>query len=826
MPLNHTPEKAKKGNGEDEIPFKGFEDAIAADAKTTTQLNSLFRQRNQTVQKVLRVSRIMNNLEFAVTPAQLKVYQRKLQSAYDEFSTIHNGIMAIIPDDHVLGQEDEYNQFESIHDEASAAVESLIMENEVQRSHQPQPPQVIIHQQPLKAPIPTFDGDYAKWPKFKAMFQDIMGQSRDSDAIKLYHLDKALTDKAAGSIDVKTINEGNYAQAWRILAERYENPRVIVETHIRGLLSLPKMSTESSDELQKLLDRCTNHVESLEYLGQNVTGVSELMIVYLLTSALDTSTRRHWEQKIEPGVLPEYKSTLSFLKSQCQILERCEQVCQPSYPKSSIIKPTIMPKFTSQRSHTATTNEELPFVKCDFCGAPHRNYQCNKLSTLSNAERVEKVRSTGACFNCLQRGHRLRDCPSPKSCRKCNKRHHTQLHEDTEPANDSNIFPSSKQLANVSQPIAEFSSPTMVEESTTNITCSCSYTQGSKTVLLLTAVVRVLDKNRRQHQCRVLLDSGSQVNFVTEKLADTLGLPNQPSNVQIAGINNINTLARNRIELEFQSKHNDYRCKLECLVIPKITGKIPSTTIDVKGWELPQDIQLADPTFFKSNQIDMLIGAELFFSVLKSRTISIDDSQLVLRDSHLGWLVTGTLKHNANIYYSQLATIQSIEESIQRFWQVEEVPIASQTSTEELRCEEHFTSTHYRDSDGRFVVKLPLKENADQIDSCRALALKRFFMLEHRLQKNPQLKAQYVAFIREYQLLGHCRIVSEAEDDSTPLRAHEYSECDTHTFTIFQFNDKRQPKPNKPKQKKEQKQQQQQHQRSKTIPTRSNLFTG
>ncbi|XP_062539165.1 uncharacterized protein LOC134207467 [Armigeres subalbatus] len=102
---------------------------------------------------------------------------------------------------------------------------------------------------------------------------------------------------------------------------------------------------------------------------------------------------------------------------------------------------------------------------------------------------------------------------------------------------------------------------------------------------------------------------------------------------------------------------------------------------------------------------------------------------------------------------------------IRQFWEIEEVPNAATTSTEEQRCEDHFTSTHFRDS-GRFVVRLPLKENANQMDSCRILAMRCFFMLENRLQRNPELKAQYVDFIGEYLQLGHCREVNVVDDDT------------------------------------------------------------
>lgn len=111
--------------------------------------------------------------------------------------------------------------------------------------------QVIVQQQPLKAPIPTFDGRYENWPRFKSMFQDIMSRCSDSDAIKLHHLEKALVGAASGILDAKTLPDNNYSHAWDILIDRYENPRVIIDTHIDGLLAIKKMSKESYKELRE-----------------------------------------------------------------------------------------------------------------------------------------------------------------------------------------------------------------------------------------------------------------------------------------------------------------------------------------------------------------------------------------------------------------------------------------------------------------------------------------------------------------------------------------------------------------------------------------------
>ncbi|XP_065089915.1 uncharacterized protein LOC135711105 [Ochlerotatus camptorhynchus] len=87
-----------------------------------------------------------------------------------------------------------------------------------------------------------------------------------------------------------------------------------------------------------------------------------------------------------------------------------------------------------------------------------------------------------------------------------------------------------------------------------------------------------------------------------------------------------------------------------------------------------------------------------------------------------------------------------------------------------MACEAHFLSTYQRDESGRFIVSLPFNENSSQLDDCRALALKRFLMLEKRLMNNPELQAQYVEFVREYEVLGQCREINEADDPPNQQR--------------------------------------------------------
>ncbi|XP_062701712.1 uncharacterized protein LOC134285249 [Aedes albopictus] len=768
--------------------FHGFHWQEQVDRGTMTKLNGLFRQRSQVEQKVVRIQFTLRDQRH-LSLAQLNVITGKLAAAYEEFSRFHSEIMALIPDDAEDEQEEIYTAFEDRHDAASTVVQEIIIA--LNRNTHPAvaTPHVVVQQQPLKVPIPTFDGTYSSWPKFKAIFQDLMENSADSDAIKLYHLDKALVGAAAGSLDAKIINEGNYEQAWRVLSDRYENQRLIVESHLRGLLNLKKMSSESSKELRCLLDEATGHVESLRYLKQELTGVSEHLVVFLITAALDKATRKAWESTVKSTELPKYTPTIAFLKSRCQVLENFELSQVPASPvlKPKPTQPSL--KLPLQKSNAAVCS--IPSdTSCDFCSDHHFNYQCSALKQLTTAQRAEKIRSIGLCFNCLRKGHQSKHCPSAKTCQKCSKKHHTLLHADSNLENTQDL------QANVSDPksVQDMSasaptSPTLKTGSSVSTICSCSKAaQETKTVLLSTAVVHAIDKNDNPYPCRVLLDSGSQVNFVTETMANLLRLPKTKADVPITGINARQSIAREKVSVSFRSRLTEFQATIECLVTPKVTPFVPSTRLDVSDWDVPDTIHLADPRFHIPDKIDLLIGGELFFDILKHHRIDLGNNLPTLRATSLGWIVTGTITAPAtpelSVRHSNIAIVENVEV-------LEHVPSISSSLPTNKIYEDQSVSTHSRNSTDRFGFRRPFKRTVDQLDNRRGPALSGSIMLENRFNRDPSLRDRCYNRPPERDSCGCLLRLDEAYDlphQATSCMPHHAvlsstcSSCDRESF--------------------------------------------
>ncbi|XP_058817385.1 uncharacterized protein LOC131680691 [Topomyia yanbarensis] len=347
-------------------------------------------------------------------------------------------------------------------------------------------------------------------------------------------------------------------------------------------------------------------------------------------------------------------------------------------------------------------------------------------------------------------------CSSKHSCRDCKKkRHHTVLHIDIpKPSDDT--------CKNTDVQSTETGKASTNTSNVVTLNCATS-TNEQEAVLLSTAIVNILDVHGQSKLCRVLLDSGSQLHLITEAMASLLGISRNRCSTSVVGINGKETPVKHMLAVQFGSRINGYIQQIECLVVPRIANILPASKLNVSDWIIPDGVLLADPNFYKPQRIDLLIGAQLFFHILRTGQIQLGDKLPVLQETTLGWVVSGAVTGRSPYrQYKGCHTALSdpdhqLEQLIQRFWELEEVPLATKLSSEEELCEQHYQQTTTRDVSGRSVVRLPFRNTTDKLGDSRQQALQRFGHLERRLATNSELKEQYDFFMEEYIRLNHCK---------------------------------------------------------------------
>ena len=110
------------------------------------------------------------------------------------------------------------------------------------------------------------------------------------------------------------------------------------------------------------------------------------------------------------------------------------------------------------------------------------------------------------------------------------------------------------------------------------------------------------------HTCRVLLDNSSQSNYMTEKLASLLNVPKYPLDIDVSGLNSASTEVKHSVVASISSRFNNYKKTLNFLIVKQVTKKLPAIQLNKTAFQIPANIYLADPEFYKCREVDALLG--------------------------------------------------------------------------------------------------------------------------------------------------------------------------------------------------------------------------
>ncbi|XP_055543280.1 uncharacterized protein LOC129728838 [Wyeomyia smithii] len=571
--------------------------------------------------------------------------------------------------------------------------------------------------------LPEFDGDYRQWLAFHDTFLALIHSNTDvPDIQKFHYLRAAVKGKAAKLIESIGISSENYALAWQTLEGRYSNDYLLKKRHLQALFDIPCMKKESAAALHGLVDEFERYIKILHQLGEP-TGSWSTILEHLLCTRLHDNTLREWENYASTAENPDYTCLIDFLQRRTRVLESISvnhhHDSNPT-PKTSasVPKRQFQSQFRlSSCASTAASFDSKSVDNCAVCSQPHMVIRCPKFNQFTSKERQPIVIVQASMF--LKTGHMVRYCSSNFSCRKCNRRHHTLL----------------------------YSGQSEGSQRTKENVASSSVSTVTKNSQL------VIDAYGQAHLAPALLDSASQPNLITERMAQILRLRRERVNVIMQGAGKLSKPVWESVFTEIHSRRDDFSCGVNFLVMDKVTANLPPRDVPTTGWKVLKGLFLADPSFNVSQPIDMVLGARHFYSFFPSTArIQLNENLPLLVDSVFGWIIVGSVS-SADSQPGPSSTVCSIvsvsattlEDSIERFWR-----------TEELTTKKNYSAAH---------VRFPKKPDFGvMLGESKSGALRRFELLERRLERNLQLKDDYHQFMREYLSLGHMKLV-QADDD-------------------------------------------------------------
>ena len=613
----------------------------------------------------------------------------------------------------------------------------------------------------------TFYGDYLTWPSFRDMFTAVyINHPKLCSVQKLFHLRAKTKEEANNIVSKFPLTAENFDLAWKALSDQYENRRILVNNQLKNLFNLPTITLESGKNIKELQREVNDCLSILQAHNVDISTWDPILI-YLCSNRLPERTLSLWEQSIKsPRDIPSWAEMDSFLTNRYRVLETVSDIkCSPGQKRQSFKNPIHSSKRENQHKafHTKSSN-----FNCKLCKSLHPLRLCPKFAQMSVRDRISKVNSLKYCTNCLSSTHLLSECQSVHTCMQCKQRHHTLLH--TSDSSETHNTPYSPR-----QRVSQFTTNSHTHndqdiQSTQNqnsLHVQSYFARNNKRVLLATALIDIHHQGS-SFTLRALLDPGSEVTFISEVLQRKLDLPVKPIHAQISGMSSVVTATASKLcTLRLGSKYiSTFSILANAIVLKRLTSDLPTCTIRQDEISQPIDIELADPYFYESSKIDLVIGADLYPSIIKEGVKPNIFGSLVAQNTVFGWVLSGPLpQESCNSFSTVLSFFSeiSLDQQIAKFWEIEEILEPKPLSDEDRICEEAYQKTTSRDSNGRYVVCLPFKNPMPTLGYSRDIALKQLNRLEKSLQRDPDLHSKYNQVLEEYSVLGHMEIVSPKE---------------------------------------------------------------
>ena len=143
---------------------------------------------------------------------------------------------------------------------------------------------------------------------------------------------------------------------------------------------------------------------------------------------------------------------------------------------------------------------------------------------------------------------------------------------------------------------------------------------------------------------------------------------------------------------------------------------------------------------YSPGPVDGIIGAEYFLQLLKQGQSKIPGQDIVFQNTAFGWIVAGNIiLPNPRNQVSCHFLTATLNEQLEKFWTIENCPEKKVLYIEENECEAHYQEHTFRDpGNGQYCVKLPFRENVNDLGETYSSAIKRLHALERSFIKKPE----------------------------------------------------------------------------------------
>lgn len=620
-----------------------------------------------------------------------------------------------------------------------------------------------------KLDLPKFNGDVMSWTTFwDSYYTTIHTNPSLANVQKFSYLRSQLSHSAEQCISGLALSSANYEQAICLLKERYGDEQHIVDAYMKNLLDLPSPAF-TSHSLRSFYDSMESSIRGLESLGQSQDSFGSLLIPIILKKLpivmRKNMTREHGKKSWNIHSLREAISKEMYVEETNSNDNSTELTPTASFVTGAMSKSgKSNRRFNNNHTQSKVPPREINKKPCVYCNGTHHPSECVAYDTAE--KRSARIKQKMLCFNCFG-NHKVTDCRSKYSCRKCKRRHHTTLCDCTENKEHSTTTKAAVIAVNGEEQLP-----------TTALYTTQDRLTSSRTDVLLKTAVSTVSYGKHATEANILLDEGSQKSFVTEDLAQRLNLkPCGTTTISLAAFGDASRNVRNlqKAIVNLQTENHE-TLSMEVLIVPTIAAPLTNRTrLEVGKMPYLRGLKLAHPIKEEDNfEISMLIGADFYWDIVENEIIRGNGPTAV--KSKLGYLLSGPT-FNQNVSTTCISTtmmnvlIQHKQEEVdlEKFWNLESIGVTEkEMSTKENSFYDTYESSIEHEN-GRYIAKLPWKDDFDDLPSNYQITKIRTEIMISKLRKDPDVMKVYGEIMADQQKRGFIEKIDENEQSDNKV---------------------------------------------------------
>ncbi|CAH2102800.1 unnamed protein product [Euphydryas editha] len=577
--------------------------------------------------------------------------------------------------------------------------------------------------------LPYFDGNSSEWLAFKVVYEDTAPMFNDVQ--NMARLRRAIKGNAREAIKSLLYSEASPLEVMQALKRRYGRPDALALAELDKVKALPKIS-ENPRDICVFASQINNSVAAIRGLKKPQYLHSPEMVKQIIEK-MPTILKFRWYDFTAASEESDFSDLTMVSKFLNIEADRCGAFAT-SEERSGLKRTHRQATHSTREKDFKEKDLKQPTAKtCPMCEGEHFLVDCQKFKKASVQNRWATVKRSHVCFKCLQGRHRKESCRKPP-CKQCKRWHHHLLHvEDRTPGDEKT------EMQEVENVMASVNAVNSTRAYLKIVPVEVFGSKGSKRIL-------------------ALMDEGSTVSLIDQKVAEEVGAQGDKNELVIETVGGklIRKKDSQMLDLPVKGVHQGNKKTLKRVrTIDEL--KLAPQFIEKKRIKGCQHLEkIADSLYYEGESPQLLIGQDNWELIVTQEIRSGKPGEPVASRTGLGWVLHGSdvgaarVVHFLNSCLHVSTPEEEMHQAIKDHFAIEALGVQPRrpTTDSEGRALSILEKTCRRLDDGRFEAGLLWKDEDEQMPESYTSARNRLFNIERKMDKDPQLKAEYIKQIQ------------------------------------------------------------------------------